>query len=117
MGPETSEFVQLEIRLGDGERRGLPLEKDLYSLGRAPNNDLSYPDDVGLSRHHMVLERKSNGWSVRDLGSKNGTQLNGQLLQGSAVLHSGDLITCGQITLAFAPPRDRTVVFSPSGMA
>ena len=117
MAPETSELFQLEIRLGDGERRGLPLEKNLYSLGRAPTNDLSYPDDIGLSRQHMVLERSDAGWSVRDLGSKNGTLLNGQLVQGSVLLRAGDLVTCGQITLAFAPPRDRTVVFSPSGMA
>ncbi len=94
----------------------MPLERDHYSLGRAVANDLSFPDDVGLSRQHLVLERHAGQWTVRDLGSKNGTQLNGQALKGAAQLRSGDLVTCGQITLAFSPPRDRTVVFSPSGL-
>lgn len=116
MTPQTHPLTQIEIRSGDGERKSLALEKDLYSLGRAPNNDLSFPDDIGLSRQHMVLERSHQGWNVRDLGSKNGTMLNGQTLQGSAGLHPGDVITCGQISLAFAPPRDRTVVFSASGL-
>ncbi len=109
-------MTQLEIRSSDGERQSLALEKDLYSLGRAPNNDLSFPDDIGLSRQHLVLERSHSGWNVRDLGSKNGTMLNGQVLHGSVGLHPGDLITCGQVTLSFAPPKDRTVVFS-AGMA
>jgi sigma-B regulation protein RsbU (phosphoserine phosphatase) len=114
----TAQFVQLEIRQGDGARRGLTLTKDVYSLGRAATNDLSFPDDAGLSRQHLVLERAgTSGWAVRDLGSKNGTHLNGQPLKGAVSLQPGDLITCGQITLAFSPPRDRTVVFSPSGMA
>lgn len=96
----------------------MPLEQNQYSLGRASTNDLSFPDDVGLSRQHLVLERTGpSSWSVRDLGSKNGTQLNGQVLKGTASLQPGDLISCGQLTLAFSPPRDRTVVFSASGLA
>jgi len=109
----------LEIRLGDGERRTLPLEQNQYSLGRAATNDLSFPDDIGLSRQHVVIERSgtASGWCVRDLGSKNGTLLNGQPLKGSMSLHPGDLITCGQLSMAFSPPQDRTVVFSASGQA
>ena len=118
MSDATTELTQLEIRQGDGSRRSLRLERDFYSLGRAATNDLSFPDDAGLSRQHLVLERSGpSTWAARDLGSKNGTQLNGQALKGTAQLKPGDLITCGQITLAFAPPRDRTVVFSSSGMA
>ena len=111
------ETEHLEIRLSNGERRSLPLEKDLYSLGRAGTNDLSFPDDIGLSRQHVLFEREGVGWHVRELGSKNGTLLNGQALKAPVRLQSGDLITCGQLTLAFSPPRDRTVVFSPSGLA
>ena len=59
----------LEIRLSNGERRSLPLEKDLYSLGRAGTNDLSFPDDIGLSRQHVLFEREGVGWHVRELGS------------------------------------------------
>lgn len=112
-----AEIPQLEIRLADGERRSLPLERDQYSLGRAATNDLSFPDDIGLSRQHVVFERTASGWAARDMGSKNGTLLNGQALKGSVSLHPGDLITCGQLTLSYAPPRDRTVVFSASGQA
>ncbi|MBY0504116.1 MAG: SpoIIE family protein phosphatase [Bryobacteraceae bacterium] len=111
------DITQLEIRLSDGSRQSLALEKDEYSLGRAATNDLSFPDDIGLSRQHLVFERATGGWKARDLGSKNGTLLNGLPLKGSAMLQPGDLITCGQLSMSYAPPQDRTVVFSPSGMA
>ena len=66
-------------------------------LGRDPQSDwvLSeslYPE---VSRVHAAVCRQGTQYFVRDLGSTNGTYLNGQLIDGEAVLTDGDIITLG----------------------
>ena len=68
---------ELRIKTPDNKVRRFELTKDSYSLGRAHSNDLCYPDDASLSRKHLLLEQDEQGWTVSDLGSKNGTVLNG----------------------------------------
>ncbi len=62
-------------------------------------NELCYPDDSGLSRQHLVFERSGNEWAVRDLDSKNGTQVNGVRIKGTHVLQPGDRVTAGHLTM------------------
>ena len=69
------------------------------TLGRASANDLCFPDDAGLSRQHLVVEKSGNEWIVRDVGSKNGTLVNGFRITGPAVLKAGDRISAGHLTL------------------
>ena len=109
---------ELRVRASNQPPYTLKLEKSSYLLGRASSNDLPFPDDGGLSRQHLILERDSSGaWSVRDLGSKNGSLLNGNRLAESTRLKSGDRIACGHLVLEFEPPAiasSHTVVFVPS---
>ena len=56
----------------------VPLETGRVSIGRDSSNDVTLGSDGKVSRLHAVLERLSGGWCIRDLGSRNGTFLNGE---------------------------------------
>ncbi|HEX5226675.1 MAG TPA: SpoIIE family protein phosphatase [Bryobacteraceae bacterium] len=107
---------ELLIHTPDGATRPLLLDRERYTLGRSSANELCYPEDAGLSRQHLALEREADGWVVRDLGSKNGTFVNGVRITGPYALSKNDRVTAGHIALDFAenslpPPSDHTVIF------
>ncbi len=105
---------ELAITTADGKKQALPLEGNQYSLGRSVDNELCYADDVGLSRRHMLLERFGEEWTVRDLGSKNGTFVNGERLSQPHRLRPGDRIVASRVCLTFEPAEtalDKTVLF------
>ena len=90
---------ELLISGPDGHSRTVPLSSEKVSLGRSSTNELCYPDDSGLSRQHLVFERSGDSWAVRDLDSKNGTQVNGVRIKGTHVLQPGDRVTAGHLTI------------------
>ena len=74
----------------------------LITLGRA--TDCTVPiRDRYLSRRHAEIVFDVNSWLVRDLGSVNGTMLNGIRIDGSAPLRPGDRITLGDSEVVFEP--------------
>jgi serine phosphatase RsbU (regulator of sigma subunit)/pSer/pThr/pTyr-binding forkhead associated (FHA) protein len=74
----------------------------LITLGRA--TDCTVPiRDRYLSRRHAEIAFDSDAWLVRDLGSVNGTHLNGVRIDGSAPLRPGDRITLGDSEIVFEP--------------
>lgn len=95
----------LVVKAPDGTRRRLELLEGRLSVGRSGDNDLAFSDDTSLSRHHLVLERDEDGWYVQDLGSKNGTELNGERISGVRRLTAGDRIAVGRLLLVFDDPR------------
>ncbi len=109
---------ELRILSPDGASRSIPLDRDRISLGRSSTADLCYPEDNGLSRHHLAFERDGAGWSIRDLNSKNGTLLNGSRIAARTPLKAGDRITAGHLTLVYdgagATARGPVVVFDPN---
>ena len=72
------------------------LEKDSTSLGRDPGNDITI-DDPQVSRQHARIVRQGGLMVVEDLGSTNGTFVNGVRLTGSHTLASGDMIGLGDV--------------------
>src|SRR5579863_6342105 len=92
---------ELQILSPDGQNRFIPLEADRISLGRSKDAELSFPEDSGLSRQHLAIERDGDGWALLDLGSKNGTMLNGAKVNGRVSLKSGDRITAGHLILVY----------------
>ncbi|MEP6960881.1 MAG: SpoIIE family protein phosphatase, partial [Acidobacteriota bacterium] len=106
---------EIIIRDLEGRSTHMVLEDDRVTLGRSNQNQLSYPDDVGLSRQHVALTYKDGNWTVEDLGSKNGTLLNSEQLKGVKPFNPGDKIAAGHLTIEFAgveqPTVQNTVVF------
>ena len=79
---------ELIVTTPDGRTRTVALDHDLITLGRASANELCYADDAGLSRQHLTIERSGDSWIVRDMGSKNGTVVNGQRLTTTHTLRA-----------------------------
>ena len=90
------------IRDLEGHTSTVALDQDRVTLGRSAQNQLAYPDDVGLSRQHLAIIHKDDQWFVEDLGSKNGTLLNGEPLKMQMPFHPGDRIAAGHLTIEFA---------------
>ncbi|MCZ2078597.1 MAG: FHA domain-containing protein [Bryobacterales bacterium] len=78
----------------------LRLEGERMALGRSSENDFSYPDNT-LSRRHLVFEKDAEGWWIRDLGSRNGTLVNGLCLGTKHLLRPGDQIAAGQLRMVY----------------
>lgn len=101
MVPSAAIARELVIQCPDGSHRVLSLNREKVTLGRSGENDLSYPDDPGLSRRHLAFERQSGQWTVRDLGSKNGTQVNGARITQTHTLQPGDRVAAGHLTIEY----------------
>ena len=107
----------LLITAPDGSTRRLPLEAQSLPLGRSGAGPLTFPDDLGLSRHHLVFAREGGEWTVTDLGSKNGTLVNGVRITGKHPLCPGDRIQASHVGIVYeAPEPCPTVVFEAASL-
>jgi putative nucleotidyltransferase with HDIG domain len=70
-----------------------------FSIGRDPKNDLHLADKE-VSRFHAAIEPTSEGYLLKDLGSRNGTQLNDKKVD-NVLLNEGDEIRVGRILMRF----------------
>jgi hypothetical protein len=73
------------------------------TVGTLESNDVVVDAD-GVSRVHAVLERFGDTWCVRDLGSRNGTFVNGGRIIGERALYPGDEVVLGRLRLLFHGP-------------
>ena len=104
MGPVRA-FLEL---WGAGGPELVALEGERVTIGRAAQADVSLAADRGVSRAHAVLQRFPGSWTVRDLGSANGTLVNGETIHGERRLHSGDEVRVGGSRLVFRDDADHT---------
>jgi adenylate cyclase len=68
--------------------------RPINSLGRHPNNSIQLLDKI-VSKEHCILEQRDGQFILRDLGSLNGTYINGERVRGEQSLRHGDEITLG----------------------
>ena len=88
----------------NGERRVWPLEGETLTVGRSSKHALHLPDAT-VSKDHAEIVRKDEQWSVKDLGSRNGTRLNQAPVVGSIDLKTGDVVGIGENSLALRQVR------------
>lgn len=86
---------------GPAAGRGFDLRSSPFAIGRDDTNDLVLPD-TAVSRRHAQIQVVGGRWTIRDLGSSNGTLLNQQPLESPQPLHGGDLVFVGGSVLGFA---------------
>ena len=90
----------LEIWKPSG-RELFELSGQRVTIGNASTNLVSLNHDATVSRLHAVLENLGFAWSIRDVGSRNGTYLNGEKISAERVLRSGDELRMGSSRLIF----------------
>lgn len=87
------------VMRGTNER--FPLTQSVSKIGRDQTNSIPLPKDSYISRHHAwVLFIKGSYW-VEDLGSTNGTLLNGEVLNERKQIFPGDCLKLGRTELVF----------------
>jgi FHA domain/Domain of unknown function (DUF1707) len=69
-------------------------ERDSFSIGRSGGCDLTIAD-MTVSRVHATLERTADGWLLTDLGSTNGTRVNGWRVRSPVPVRAGDVVSFG----------------------
>jgi transcriptional regulator with GAF, ATPase, and Fis domain len=74
-------------------------------IGKAPDNDLVLADDT-VSRHHCELVRTSQGVQVKDLGSTNGTKVDGTRIHEAMVM-PGSVLKVGEVEISVRPSAQR----------
>lgn len=94
-------MAEIEVRSSVGPRGRIPITGSRLVIGRSDDSDV-FLNDARLSRRHAEIEQRADGCYLVDLGSTNGTFLNGVRLKGAARLHHGDTIAVGGSRLVFS---------------
>ncbi len=102
------------IRNGEMANQSFSLDRATISVGRGLESDIVI-NDTSISRQHVQFLRQPDGDYVQDLGSRNGTLVNGEPLRTPRLLQVGDAILLGNVHLEYAAlPTPRTIPTSHS---
>jgi len=94
--------------LPSGEKLEYLIDKNEVEIGKASHNHITLTDPTVSNTHAIVISRDA-GYSVVDLGSRNGTFINGERLGSQAhTLRHGDKVQLGQTVLTFRNPAETT---------
>jgi transcriptional regulator with GAF, ATPase, and Fis domain len=107
---ESNVGIQVVVMSGNSKGTSRRIG-DRLRIGKAADNDLVLADDT-VSRHHCELTRAADGVHVRDLGSTNGTKVQGARVS-EAVVQPGAVLKVGEIDIAVRPAV-RSVEVMPS---
>jgi pSer/pThr/pTyr-binding forkhead associated (FHA) protein len=98
LGPTSQARTRLLLATPTGTHV-IPLESTQLTIGRGLNNDIIL-EDTRVSRHHAQLRYRSRRFWIADLGSTNGTFVNGEPVEEQAI-RDGDVISLGGLELTF----------------
>ena len=102
--PPTGPKPELVLMLGGKTLGKFPVVVDQITIGRAPGNDILI-DNLGVSRQHAVVKAAEGRYFLEDLGSANGTAVNGERIASPRELQDGDQIIIVKHTILFQVPQ------------
>jgi len=104
IGALPSGSALLIVRRGPNTGARFLLDADVTVAGRHPDADI-FLDDVTVSRKHAAFLRQGTSFSVRDLGSLNGTFMSGDRIDDTVALSDGTEVQVGKFHLTFYASR------------
>ncbi len=96
----SDRFCLLEVSSESGTSR-VPTRSEAIRIGRATDNDVVLSSEPTVSRYHAEVTCSEGGWAIRDVGSHNGTHINGKRLPDNVTQPFGakDIVTLGAVTV------------------
>ena len=110
-GPATVNLRQCKLVVLNGPQRGVEhiVQSEVIRVGKGDDNDLVMGHET-VSRNHFEIVRDAKGYLLRDLGSTNGTYLDGAEIR-EAYIRAGAVIAAGAAELKFTPFEERIQIF------
>lgn len=112
--PSAPPLASLLFRSGDMRGRRVPIKVPVVNIGRGDYNDILIADP-SVSTMHAKLQRREAVWVLTDLGSTNGTFVEGERLTGEQPLSPGTTIRFGDVAALFEPMDDDVPAARASG--
>jgi pSer/pThr/pTyr-binding forkhead associated (FHA) protein len=112
--PQVAPLASLLVRNGAMKGRRLPIKVPVVNIGRAEFNDVVIADP-SVSTNHAKLQRRDDVWVLTDLGSTNGTFIEGERVEGETAILAGSTVRFGEVSVLFEPLDDSTPVRRASG--
>jgi len=97
---------EVEQKTADSASHEFEMNATECAIGRAPTCDIVLNDDQMVSRRHAIVRRQGTTVTAVDLGSSNGTLVNGNEIHDVTTLHDGDRLTIGDHDLMFTAARE-----------
>ena len=112
----VGDCLRLRVTAGNADGAEIRVD-DEFRIGRQEPGDGTLGQDAEISRHHARIGRSGGGFVIEDLGSRNGTLVNGRLITGPEILSPGDRIQVGATTLVVqvSVPSAAEIAASPPG--
>jgi pSer/pThr/pTyr-binding forkhead associated (FHA) protein len=107
-------MASLLVRSGPMKGTRLAIRVPVVNIGRADYNDIVLADE-SVSTAHAKVQRREGVWTLVDLGSTNGTFVDGEQVQGEVPLAPGATVRFGQVSTMFEPTDDALGVAKGSG--
>jgi pSer/pThr/pTyr-binding forkhead associated (FHA) protein len=100
--PQVAPLASLLVRNGAMKGRRLAVKVPVVNIGRADFNDVVI-SDPSVSTSHAKLQRRDDIWILSDLGSTNGTFVEGERVSGEVALGPGTTVKFGEVAVLFEP--------------
>lgn len=105
--PRIRRLATLRVKNGAAKGDRLLVVAPISRLGRGAASDIRF-SDASVSSEHAVLQLREGVWTLTDLGSSRGSEVDGVALTEETPLSPGATIQLGEVVLSFEPTDDRT---------